>query len=323
MSAASHGPVGTVQGVAGPGIAIVGRVLRARHHVVGIVVDAFEAVHWPVVIALGRVVVDDIEDDFDAGLMQGAHHLGKVGLLATDSRGCRIPVMGREEVQRHVAPLAAFTRVLLEDRHQLDGGDAKFEQVGNLLNDASERASRRFGDTRVRIPRKSSDVQLVDDRVGLVPDAAVASPIERVLALTEKGKGCPAGVVPGQHGCRPIERRRKEHGGGVRIQQELLWIEPMTVHSLVCRGTMDAVGVIARATGDNLGNAAMPDAAGFVLEIVESIGEDRSFGIIRIEQQRHGLRMPGVERKVVGTIDLDPRDSKGTRRPFSGDPARH
>ena len=43
--------------------------------VVGLVVDAFERQHRPETVALGGVVVDDVEDHFDPGLVQRLHHL--------------------------------------------------------------------------------------------------------------------------------------------------------------------------------------------------------------------------------------------------------
>ena len=53
---------------------VVARV--ARHEpVVGLVVDALERERRADVVALGGVVVDDVEDDLDAGLVQCEHHL--------------------------------------------------------------------------------------------------------------------------------------------------------------------------------------------------------------------------------------------------------
>jgi hypothetical protein len=66
--------VAGVEAVAGTrGVVVVARVV-GRQAVVRRVVDALEAQHRAEVVALGGVVVDDVEDHFDAGLVQGSHH---------------------------------------------------------------------------------------------------------------------------------------------------------------------------------------------------------------------------------------------------------
>ena len=47
-------------------------------------------------VALGRVVEDHVEDDFDAGLMEGANHLLKFLDLPAVGRVGRIRCVGRE-----------------------------------------------------------------------------------------------------------------------------------------------------------------------------------------------------------------------------------
>jgi hypothetical protein len=48
----------------------------------------------------------------------------------------------REEVERHVAPVVpAVLGIELIDRQQLDDGDAKFLEIGDLLHHPGERAS--------------------------------------------------------------------------------------------------------------------------------------------------------------------------------------
>jgi hypothetical protein len=61
--------------VAGAGVVHVVPRSSPIEPVVGGVVDALERQHRPEVVALGRVVVDDVEDHLDAGLVQGLHHL--------------------------------------------------------------------------------------------------------------------------------------------------------------------------------------------------------------------------------------------------------
>ena len=77
----------------------------------------------------------------------------------------RVCLVGREEVQRHVAPVVAFLRIELVDREQLDDGDAEVLEVGNLLGHAGKGAALRGRDAGVRARGESFDVQFIDDRV--------------------------------------------------------------------------------------------------------------------------------------------------------------
>jgi hypothetical protein len=85
----------------------------------------------PEVVALGRVVVDDVEDHLDAGRVQRLHH--RLELLGHAERVARrVQVVRREERDRVVAPVVAQplgVEVVVVDelvhRHQLDRGDAE------------------------------------------------------------------------------------------------------------------------------------------------------------------------------------------------------
>ena len=87
-------------------------------------------------IALGGVVVDDVENHLEPGGMQPLDHLLEfLDLLPALSRR-RIFVVRREEADGVVAPIVAQSplyqmRVMHElvNRHQLDGGDAERHQV--------------------------------------------------------------------------------------------------------------------------------------------------------------------------------------------------
>src|SRR5947208_8251656 len=71
------------------------------------VVDAPEAQRRPEVVALRSVVVDDVEDDFNSGLVQGADHsLEFVDLLAALA-AASIFVMRCKKTNRVVAPVVA------------------------------------------------------------------------------------------------------------------------------------------------------------------------------------------------------------------------
>ncbi len=125
-----------VQGVPGPGeVHVVARVFRHRP-VVGRVVDAAVADRRPEVVALAGVVVDDVDDDLDACGVERLDHLFELGdLLAPDPRR-RVLGVGREVVDRVVAPEVPQPFVEEElrvdelmRRHDLDRGDSKHLEV--------------------------------------------------------------------------------------------------------------------------------------------------------------------------------------------------
>ena len=141
-------------------------------------------------VALGGVVVDDVQDDLDAGRVQCLDHRLELADLLAALPGRAVAVVRREEADRVVAPVvrqAARHHGLLGDelvhREQLDGRGADPLEV---LDD------RRVGEARVRAAlvqrdlrvaqRQAADVRLVDDRV-VVRDVrrAVVAPVkERV-----------------------------------------------------------------------------------------------------------------------------------------------
>ena len=131
-----HARVHRVEAVAGAReVHVAARVVRHQPVVRG-VVDALEREHRPEVVALGRVVVDDVEDDLDAGAVQRLDHaLELLDLLALRPRG-RVGGVRREVADRRVAPVvrepALVDEALLDDvvhREQLHRGDAERRQV--------------------------------------------------------------------------------------------------------------------------------------------------------------------------------------------------
>ena len=174
-----------VERVAAAGVIHVVARIVVHETVVRRVVDAAKAQRRPEVIALRRVVVDDVEDHFEAGGMQRLHHRLE---LAFGARGRRVVLMRGEVADRVVAPEVAQT--LLDEmpvvhevvhRHQLHRRDAEALQIVD---------DRRGGESRVRaailrrhigmLHREAAHVHLVDDRV--VPRrtrTAVIAPGER------------------------------------------------------------------------------------------------------------------------------------------------
>ena len=88
--------VPTLQAVPGPGGVVVELRVVGHQPVVGGVVDALDRQHRAQVVALGGVVVDDVEDHLDAGLVQRPDHRLELGdLLAPLAAGRRNRCAGR------------------------------------------------------------------------------------------------------------------------------------------------------------------------------------------------------------------------------------
>ncbi len=171
----AHDRVVAVHRVAAAGVVEIAPRLRIEQ-VVGRVVEPAPAEGRAALVALAGVVEDDVEDDLDARLVQGLHHLLELAHDLAAGPGTRVRGLGGEEGHRLVAPevaqrlageqVAARVVALLElrDRHQLDGGDAQLLEVRDLLDDAAEGAGVR--DSRARVTREAADVDLVDHGVG-------------------------------------------------------------------------------------------------------------------------------------------------------------
>ena len=176
-----------VEGVAAAGVVDVARRVVGQP-VVGAVVDAAEGQHRAVRAALGRVVVDDVEDDLEAGRVQRPHHRLELADLVALAR--RVGLVRGEEAERVVAPVVARAAALqvrlgdeLVDRQQLDRGDAERGQVldGGRVGQPGVGAAQLRRDVGVQVG-EALDVQLVDDRVGpRHPRRQVAAPGERVV----------------------------------------------------------------------------------------------------------------------------------------------
>ena len=242
-----HARVHRVERVARAGeVHVVARVVR-HQPVVRRVVDALEAEHRPEVVALGGVVVDDVEDHLDAGAVQRLHHPLELAHLLAAAVARRVQRVRREVADRRVAPVVRQALVVQEplvrdvvDREQLDGGDAEALQVRDrrVRREPRVRAAQVLAHVGVLL-REALDVHLVDD--GLVPRRArarvvVAFPVEalvdddalrhrrgvvggvdvevRVVAVRDVRQRARAAVVDGA-----VDRLR------VRVEQQLRGVE--------------------------------------------------------------------------------------------------
>jgi hypothetical protein len=182
-----HVRVAHVERVAGPRVVHVVATVVGDQAVVGGVVGALVRQRRTHVVALGGVVVDDVEDHLDPGVVEGAHHALELLHLVPARARRRVPVVRGQVADRVVAPVVAQplldeVAVLRElvDREELDGGHAEAREVVDGLG----RGQAGVGATQLRGHRRVGggeplDVDLVDDR--LVPRRAgrpVVGPVE-------------------------------------------------------------------------------------------------------------------------------------------------
>ena len=141
-----HMRVTHVQRVAGAGVVHVIAAVVGHQPVVGRVVDPFEREDRAEVIAFGGVVVDDVEDHFDAGRMQRLDEILELQHLLAALPGRGVLVVRREVANRVVAPVVPQSaieerRVLHELMHgqQFDRRDSQALQVFDRDRDARDR----------------------------------------------------------------------------------------------------------------------------------------------------------------------------------------
>ena len=202
-----------VQAVPGARVVHVVARLVADRPVVGGVVEALERQHRSEVIAFGGVVVDDVEDHFDAGRVQRLDHLLELADLLAALAGARVLVVRREEADRVVAPVVAQPardEVAVVDelmhRHQFDGADAEPGQVieRSRVGESGIGAAQRRRNTG-HAGREPLDVQLVD--FGLVQRPVrmpVVAPVECVVSTTiDRGTYGALSISPRSSSWRP------------------------------------------------------------------------------------------------------------------------
>ena len=131
--------VARVERVAGAGRVEVEAGVVVVEAVVDRVVQTAEAQRRAQLVALGAVVENYVENDLQAGPVQRVDHGLELGDLAAGPAGPHgggVPVAGREEPDRVVAPVVGQAAVgqhalghELVHRQQLDGGDPQVGQV--------------------------------------------------------------------------------------------------------------------------------------------------------------------------------------------------
>ncbi len=110
--------VADVQRIAGPGNVDVQTRVVVHQAVIDRVVDATEGEGGPEVVALGGVVVDDVQDHLDAGGVQRLDHLLELGDLLAKRAADGKPRAWRKKPDRVVAPVICQTA--RDDRHLVE-----------------------------------------------------------------------------------------------------------------------------------------------------------------------------------------------------------
>ena len=103
-----------VEGVAAACEVNVVARLAGHEPVVCGVVNAAEGERRPEVVALARVVVDDIQNHLDAFAVQSLHHRLELRDLLAHRAARRVAHVGREEADGVVAPVVRESSILYE-----------------------------------------------------------------------------------------------------------------------------------------------------------------------------------------------------------------
>ena len=210
-------------------------------------------------VDLGRVVEDDVEPHLDVVVVRGGHERGQLGGGVV---GRRVLTLDGSERQRHVAPVAALSGIVLVDGQELDHRDAEGGQPWQLLAQRLERAWTRPSG----LLRQTPHVQLVDDgrarrparrtsRRGVTGNGHRSAPGVRRAALG----GQPAVVT----GWEPhLERPRvEEHLGRIEPRSVTIGDEP--VHRSLGHGADPRVTVATEQ------HAGLDDRPGGTVELDE------------------------------------------------------
>ncbi len=300
-----HLRIADVEGVAGAGVVHVVPGIVLDEAVVGGVADAFEAEGGAALIALAGVVVNDVEDDLDAGGMEVLDHLLELGdLTAAVAHGAVAGHRG-EEAKGVVAPVVGEALVdevagvdEVMDGEELDGGDAELLEVvdAGRMGEAGVGAAEVLGHVGIALG-EAFDVYLVDDGVGERNlGRAVVAPVE--VVIDDDGFGDAGGVVlvaaleivaglhlVGEHGAVPVDLAAD--GLGVGIDEELGGVEAVAFLGLPRAVDAEAVAlagadVAEEAVPDEGGALAQVDAVGLLAGLVEEAELDAG-GVLGVD----------------------------------------
>src|SRR5215469_627452 len=138
-------------------------------HVITCTAETLEAVDGAAVVALTRVVINNIEHHGNSCLVESLDHLSEFKMLPIVITSGGILRMRREEVQRHIAPIVGLLRVALKYGHQFDDGYAEFLQIRDLFHQSGVGAGTRRTYAGISVAREALYMKFVDNCFGFGP----------------------------------------------------------------------------------------------------------------------------------------------------------
>ena len=279
--------------------------------VIGGVVDATHRERRAELVALGGVVVDDIQDHLDAGRVQRLHHPLELLHLLPEGSGGRVRGVRREERDRVVAPIVAEALLLqgvvvdeLVHGHQLDRGHADLLQVSDDggMGDAAVGSALLLGDIGMQLCQ-ALHVRFVDDRLGeRGARRVVAGPVEervhddavhRVLSGVVGVDLVGAPEVVGEQRLPPADVVAGRFG--VRVEQQLGRIAALALAGIPRSGDPESVAL----PWLHAGQIAMP-------HVPVDFGElDSCLGEVLVEQTQFNAVSHLAEEGEVGAVAVE------------------
>ena len=268
--------------------------------VVRAVVDAAEAQRRPVEPALGGVVVDHVEDHFDAGGMERGDHRLELGHLLTARARGRVRRVGREEAEGVVTPVVrqaagrdrGFGQEVV-DRQQLDRRHPEVGQIADhgRVRETGVRPALVLGYVGMEFG-EALGVQLVDDR--LAPVHGLADRRWRLRGGDDHAdRDMPGRVAVG----RVVDEwagevQRAVDGPRVRVEQELGRVEAEPVRRV--ERTVHAVPVpLAGADTRDEPGPVFAGMGQIQVPLAAVVGDQRQLDAL-------GCRSPERERRPIG-----------------------
>ena len=165
---------------------------------------------------------------------------------------------------------------------------------------------------------EAAHVQLVDNQIVAVARSwRTIRDTDGLPWWQHAERGFP-GIRAGPAGSGSIMARRKEYAGGIRIEQDLLIVEPLPLARV--GGARDPVTVVAGPLARCRRNPHVPDAVGLVArEFERDAVQWRREITVAVQQKRHLVGMFGVDCEVVGLFGVDPGGAQwrgGAFKPF-------
>ncbi len=306
-----------VQRIAGAGHVLIEARIGVEP-VIGRIVDAAKRQRRAEVVALAAVVIDDIEKNFDPGIVQPPDH----GLETGDRLGRQQARVGGKKGDGVVAPVIdqpAIDQLAVVDRgmhrQELDRGDAEPDEVvDHRRRGEAGKGAAMLGSNAGMALGNAAHVELENDRPfprGLRPiflapgkrrlhdpafgnEAGVVAPVDRQILARAAEAVAEIGIGPAQ----PAVQRP-----GVGVNQEFVGVEAVPIGRVV--GAMDAIAI--KLVGAPVGQIDVPDLVGIFGKLdprfLANSGavEQTQLDLLRMRREQreiHPLAVPGGAQRI-------------------------